>query len=209
MRHRRSPSTEQSEQRLVAGMARGEISALERLYSLYRGRIGRFVSRMGCPEDEHDAICNEVMLVAWDKAASYNPSASRVSTWLFGIARFKGLKLLEQSYRRDRPTGQDFDIIESPEQTEQQLSRTQWLEIAMAALPVEQRQVVELTFFEGLSYREIAQLAGCPENTVKTRMFHARRKLRQLLDKAASPVMDTTDDETAINETDNTGTKHE
>jgi RNA polymerase sigma-70 factor (ECF subfamily) len=52
---------------------------------------------------------------------------------------------------------------------------------ALDALPAEQRQVVILTYFEGRSYPEIARIVGCPVNTVKTRMFHARRRLRSLL----------------------------
>lgn len=182
----RSPGMQQQEQLLVARMARGEVSALEQLYGLYHGRLGRFVARMGCPEDEVDAVCNEVMLVAWNKAGSYDPRASRVSTWLFGIARFKALKVLDQARRRDRATGQDFELIEDPDRLEHRLGQREWLQVAMAALPPEQRQVVELTFFDGLSYREIGELMECPENTVKTRMFHARRKLRQLLETNAT-----------------------
>ncbi len=52
---------------------------------------------------------------------------------------------------------------------------------AIGALSPEQRAVVELTFYRGFSYREVAEIVGCPVNTVKTRMFHARRRLSQLL----------------------------
>jgi RNA polymerase sigma-70 factor (ECF subfamily) len=55
------------------------------------------------------------------------------------------------------------------------------LRTALAALSGDQRAVVELTYYHGYAYREIAQIVGCPVDTVKTRMFHARRKLRDLL----------------------------
>lgn len=181
-------SVQESEQRLVARMAQGDIAALEQLYAIYKARICRFLARMGSPESELDAICNEVMLVAWNKAATYEPTSSRVSTWLFGIARFKALKSMEQARRRDFPNGMDFDLLESPQALESGLSNEQWLQVAMASLPDDQRMVVELTFFEGLSYKEIALVVDCPENTVKTRMFHARRKLRQLLEHHGSPL---------------------
>ena len=182
----RHPLAEAHEKRLVAGMARGETSALEALYALYRVRLGRFLGRMGVPEEEQDAICNGVMLVAWDKAGSYQPRASRVSTWLFGIARFKALKLFDATRRRPATSGETFEYFPDGIDAEHRLRQRDWLQVAMAALPPEQRQVVELTFFEGLSYSEIAQLMNCPENTVKTRMFHARRKLRGLLEASAT-----------------------
>lgn len=182
----RNPRAEAHEKRLVAGMARGETSALEGLYGLYRPRLGRFLSRMGVPEDDQDAICNEVMLVAWDKAGTYQPRASRVSTWLFGIARFKALKLFDATRRRPPTSGETFEHFPQGNDAEHRLRQRDWLQVAMAALPPEQRQVVELTFFEGLSYSEIAGLMNCPENTVKTRMFHARRKLRTLLETGAT-----------------------
>ena len=56
-----------------------------------------------------------------------------------------------------------------------------WLNIALAILPPDQRAVIELTFFHGLAYQEIAKILNCPENTVKTRMFHARKKLQILV----------------------------
>lgn len=177
-----SPGQQQRERLLLARMAQGEVSALEQLYGSYHGRLKRFLLRMGCPENELDAVCNEVMLVAWNKADTYQPDASRVSTWLFGIARFKALKVLEQDRRRDRPTGQDFGLLEDPVRDDERLVQAQWLQVALAELPDEQRQVIELTFLDGLSYREIGEILGCPENTVKTRMFHARRKLRKLLE---------------------------
>jgi RNA polymerase sigma-70 factor (ECF subfamily) len=56
-----------------------------------------------------------------------------------------------------------------------------WLRNVVAELSVEQRAVIELTYFHGFGYKEIAHVIGCPVNTVKTRMFHARRRLKALL----------------------------
>ena len=60
---------------------------------------------------------------------------------------------------------------------------TNWLESALDRLSPEQRAVIELTYFQGLHYSEIAVLMDCPENTVKTRMHHARKKLAVILNK--------------------------
>ncbi len=103
--------------------------------------------------------------------------------WDFGIARNKGLKLIERR-QRDRSRSQSQALDELPDRTmpeETRLELRQWLETGMALLPPEQRLTLELTFVEGMSCKEIAEVMACPENTVKTRMFHARRKLREYL----------------------------
>lgn len=173
---------EEIERQLIGRITRGDSQALERLYVEYRPRIHRFLARLGCPEEDFDEVCNEVFYLVWRKAASYNHSA-RVSTWILGIARNKGLKLRERKWRAGERSS---DVM--PEQLAEptlgeaaRLELRQWLEIALAMLPDDQRMVMELTFIEGLSYREIAVLMDCPENTVKTRMFNARRKLKQIL----------------------------
>ena len=61
-----------------------------------------------------------------------------------------------------------------------------WLDVGMRRLPAEQRAVIELTYFHGYSYAEIAGILKCPVNTVKTRMFHARARLRQILPELSS-----------------------
>lgn len=171
-----------AERRLLAKVRDGDTAALRKLYAEYRPRIGRFLARMGCPEHEHDEVCNEVFYLVWRKAASYDNSA-KVSTWIFGIARNKGMKLRErrmQSVQRHA----DVALQDLPERLlgdAERLELRQWLEVALATLPDDQRAVVELTFMEGLSYKEIATILQCPVNTVKTRMFNARRKLAQFL----------------------------
>ncbi len=182
--HDSSPASlrERSERRLMAQIVRGDTRALQQLYAGYRPRISRFLARMGCPEDDHDEVCNEVFYLVWRKAGSYDGNA-KVSTWIFGIARNKGLKLRERRWHAQRRDA-DTPLHELPETTlggAERLELSQWLEIALAMLPDDQRAVVELTFGEGLSYREIADIMQCPVNTVKTRMFNARRKLVQFL----------------------------
>lgn len=180
----RSPASlrEQLERRLVADIVRCDTRALQKLYTGYRPRISRFLARMGCPEEDHDEICNEVFYTVWRKAGSYDHSA-KVSTWIFGIARNKGLKLRERRWHAQQRNA-DVPLHELPELVlgdAARLELRQWLDVALAILPDDQRMVVELTFIEGLAYQEIAEIMQCPVNTVKTRMFNARRKLVQFL----------------------------
>lgn len=173
---------EDHERQLIARVTRGETQALERLYVEYRPRIHRFLARLGCPEEDFDEVCNEVFYLVWCKADSYNRTA-KVSTWILGIARNKGLKLRERKWRAAaRSTEIELEGLAEPVLGDAaRLELRQWLEIALAMLPDDQRMVLELTFIEGLSYREIATLMDCPVNTVKTRMFNARRKLKTFL----------------------------
>jgi RNA polymerase sigma-70 factor (ECF subfamily) len=129
-----------------------------------------------------EEIVNDTMLVVWFKANTFN-LRSKVSTWIIGIALRKSLKALE---RADDAIAFDPDSVVSPAESgpEGQLLRQELrtrLIDALASLSPEHRAVIELTFFEGHTYREIAAIAGCPVNTVKTRMFYARRALKASL----------------------------
>lgn len=164
---------------LVARVAAREQTAFAELYAIYRRRLARFLGRFLASPDTIDEIVNDVMFVVWQDAARFE-LRSKVSTWIFGIAWHKALKALERQKRAAAP------LVE-PEQPERPDDAVNLLEIrerlrrALDRLTPEQRLVVELTYFVGRSYQEIAEIAGCPVNTVKTRMFHARHRLRDIL----------------------------
>lgn len=170
---------------LLEQIARGDRRAMHDLYRKYYHHLVRFVYRItGQLELAQEAV-NDVMLVVWRDAAVFE-SRSKVSTWIIGIAYRKGLKHAQRARRwRDRFVSADVDeSIERFSRAEvpnEHAELEDLLEHALRALPPEQRAVVELTYYFGCSYEEIAKIAGCPVNTVKTRMFHARDKLRKLL----------------------------
>lgn len=180
--NRTDSQNDHSERQLLAGVSRGDNAALKQLYAAYRPRLTRFLARLGCKDEDVDEACNETFYVVWQRADDFR-GASRVSTWIFGIARNKGMKLVERR-TRDRSRRRDQEPDEIPVQglsAESRHELRQWLEMGLAMLPPEQQMVLELAFIEGLSCREISSVMDCPENTVKTRMFHARRKLREIL----------------------------
>jgi len=167
---------------LLAQVARGDRLAFERLYRAYLPRLTRFLQQVTRRPHAIEEVVNDTMLVVWRKAATYS-TESKVSTWIFAIAYRRGLKLLK---RFDEPVaGDDEDTLvadEAPEGAVLQRQLRDVLGAAMAQVSPEQRTVVELTYYHGCAYREIAEIMGCPVDTVKTRMFHARRRLRQLLE---------------------------
>ena len=175
------------DQSLLERIAAGERAALHELYVNYYQRLLRFLYRItGQLELAQEGI-NDVMLVVWEKGHTFT-GRSTVSTWIMGIAYRKGLKLREKSKRwSDRFKAADIDDWNEPflpsEKPTDEIVMQDLLARALRHLSPEQRAVVELTYFHGYSYREISDIAGCPVNTVKTRMFHARAKLRALLPK--------------------------
>jgi RNA polymerase sigma factor (sigma-70 family) len=167
--------------RLLAQVVAGDRPAFERLYRGYFPRLGRFLGRMTHSPVLIEEIINDTMLVVWRKAGSYDGS-SKVSTWVFGIAWRRARKTLSMV---DEPVESDsdgyLDEATSPERLAQADQLARRLAAAVELLPWAQRLAVVLTYFHGMEYAEIAAIADCPVNTVKTRMFHARRRLRELL----------------------------
>lgn len=175
----RNEIREQEEELLIAKIARGDTAALERLYNLYRPRLYRFLLALQCSQAELDEVYNETFYVVWRKAGTFDGSC-RLSTWILGIARNKVLDS-NRSERRRTMRHSDTDTASLPETRltdAERLELSQCLQVALERLPDEQCAVIELAFLDGLSYQEIASLMDCPESTIKTRMFHARRKLR-------------------------------
>lgn len=168
--------------RLIQRIAAGELRAFETLYRGYFPRLIRFLDRMvrGAPLMEE--VINDTMLVVWNKAHTYNLS-SKVSTWIFAIAYRKALKAIKYA---DEPLDYDFDSCAderspAPDQEAARAQLQQLVATALDALPLEQRIAVNLSYYHGMGYAEIAEIMDCPENTIKTRMFHARRRLKALL----------------------------
>ena len=172
-------SDSDAEAALVARVATREQAAFAELYGLYRRRLARFLGRFLSSSQTIDEIINDVMFVVWQDASRFE-LRSKVSTWIFGIAWHKALKALERQKREGPPLPQPTEI-ERPDDGASALEVREWLALALDRLSSDQRLVVELTFFAGYSYQEIARIAGCPLNTVKTRMFHARHRLRDIL----------------------------
>ena len=170
---------------LLERIANGDRHALRQLYSTYYHPLLRFIYRITGRLDLAQEGVNDVMLVVWRNGRSFGGRSS-VSTWIMGIGYRKALKLLAASRRwTDRFAGAPFDeIIERSDALAEQSDDRDLrdlLDAALRHLSAEHRAVVELTYFYGCSYEEIAAIAACPVNTIKTRMFPARAKLKKLL----------------------------
>ena len=163
---------------LLKRIGEGDRTAVRELYQFYYRPLTRFLSRFSRRYELAEDVINDTFCVVWQRARDFR-GESRFSTWLFGIAYRRALK----AWRREAPLDRlDSEGVEEPaDLPAERIELQDWLGIALERLPLEQRMVLELAYQGGHSCEEIAAIVQCPVNTVKTRMFHARRKLRGLL----------------------------
>lgn len=182
------PSTEAEDSGLIRRIAAGDRVAFEQLYLRYHRRLSRFLMRFANHYDIAEEVINDTMHVVWNKAGEFRGD-SQVSTWIMGIAYRRALKTVK---RRDVPETEATAALEALSDAavnhDAERERADWLARGLAQLPLEQRMVIEMAYFLGHSCEEIAQVMECPVNTVKTRMFNARARLKELLPRLAEPV---------------------
>lgn len=166
-----------AEAALLGRIAAGDRDALTALYARYHSPLFNFTFRLAGSHAAADELVNDIMLVVWRNARGFR-GASRVSTWIFGIAYRQTMRRVSRRKPsllplpgREASVADDADTLETED----------WVRRAIDTLPPEQKLTVMLVFYLGLSYPEVAEVADCPVNTVKTRMYHARRKLERQL----------------------------
>lgn len=166
---------------LLRQVAAADRTAFKELYLIYHRRLARFLMRMTSRHDLIEEVINDTLWTVWLKAGNFRGD-SLVSTWIVGITYRRALKAL-----RRQDTARPMLVEETAVAPDVQLEdeNRQWLGQALAELPLEQRMVMEFSYLLGHSCEEIAQIMQCPVNTVKTRMFHAREKLRRSLPRLA------------------------
>jgi len=175
-------STDAIDLGLLGRVVAGDMRAFEALYRIYHPRLERFLGLVTARRTIVEEALNDTMLVVWRRSDTYTGQC-KVSTWIFAIAYRTALKALR---REDEPVAAPAadDLVSDDAGPEQQLDRRQThaaLMRALESLSPEQRAVLILTFFHDLPYAEIARVVDCPVDTVKTRVFHGRRRLRAAL----------------------------
>jgi RNA polymerase sigma-70 factor (ECF subfamily) len=170
------------EARLIDRVARGDMRAFEDLYRIYYPRLSRFLLNITRRPQLVEEVLSDTLMVVWRRSDDFN-GRSKVSTWIFAIAYRKALGALR---RLDEPIEDPHAAgRESPDaDPERQLGERQVehaLQGAIGELSADHRVVVDLAYFHEVGYREIAEIMDCPVDTVKTRMFHARRHLKNKL----------------------------
>lgn len=172
------------EARWLQQTAQGDRAAFEQLFRALEHRLYRFVLGIVRVPQTAEEITGDVMLDVWKHAARFR-GQSKASTWVLGIAHHKAMDALRKR------TPQHIDLNElvgledegrGPEESALAASERRSVAEALDLLSPEHRAVLELTFINGYSQAEIAEIVGCPLNTVKTRAFYARQQLRRILE---------------------------
>lgn len=164
------------ELRLIRLTVNHDRAAMTELYDLYFPRLKRFLRGITHDSEAIEELVNDVMLTVWQQADRFRGD-STVSTWILGIAYRKGIDSIRKIKRYKNMITQ----LQEPQSLEPEINEITArhdLDILMRDLSAEQRAVAELSFDFGYSYPEIAKILDVPVNTVKTRMFYARKTMQ-------------------------------
>ena len=167
--------------RRVADSHRG---AFEELFEIYHSRLFSFLFRLTRSHGVAEELANDVLLTVWKDAGRFRGD-SRVSTWIFGIAYRKALTHLRKRNLKLVAIKHDDAMVDG---SDVQIEREDWVRQGIDALPPKHKLTVMLVYFLGLSCEEAASASGVPVSTVKTRMFHARKKMKEHLVASRLPL---------------------
>jgi len=172
-----------TDEALVERIAKGDKRALQILYCRHNVFIYRFVLRFLSDEASAEDVVSDVFLAVWRRAGRFEGRA-QVSTWLLAIARNKALSL--KRARTTEPLNEEIaetveDLSDDPEATLQKEQRRAILQDCLTQLSAVHREIVDLVYYHGKKIEEAATILGVPLNTVKTRMFYARKRIGELI----------------------------
>ena len=175
-----------SDEVLIGRIAKGDRLAMQVLFARHHVRVYRFVLRLVGNATTAEDLISEVFLDVWRQADRFE-GRSAVSTWLLAIARFKALSALRKKpdEELDEETAEAIeDTSDNPEVALEKKDKSAVLRQCLEKLSPEHREIIDLVYYHEKSVEEVAEIVGIPENTVKTRMFYARKKLAELLQAA-------------------------
>jgi RNA polymerase sigma-70 factor (ECF subfamily) len=172
-----------SDEALISAIAAGNRRAMHVLYVRYSVRVYRFVLRLTKDSSLAEDLVSEVFIDVWRGAGGFK-GGSQVSTWLLAIARNKALSALRN--RSDEQLDDEMataiaDPADDAETTVDKRDRSAIVQHCLSQLSPLHREVLDLVYYHEKSLDEIARIVGAPANTVKTRMFYARRRMESLL----------------------------
>ena len=180
-----------SDGELLSRLHSGEVSCLETLYDRYGGYVHALALRVLGSIEEAEEVVQDVFWQLWKSKIHYDPAQGRFSTWLFVITRNRSLDRLRS--KRRRPTTESFSVdsigtpgADDPEETAFIAERRRYVLTALEQLPPPQRQALELSFYQGMTHREIAERLGEPLGTIKSRIKMAMDKLKLSLREVGS-----------------------
>jgi len=175
--------------KLVENFRNGDMEAFNRLVKRWQQRIHRFAYRYFASHDEASEITQKTFIKAYKKLNTLE-NADKFSAWIYRIAKNLCLDETKRAGRRRSASMEALpkhpvaeNLSSNPDQLVQQEDLESILQLALRQIPAEQRIVVIMKEYEGLKFREIAEVLGEPENTVKSRLYYGLKKLRTLFEQ--------------------------
>ena len=171
----------------LARIAEGEQAALGQLYDESSSLVYSMVLRVVANTADAEEVTLDVYNQVWKSAAGYDTSRGSVTAWLVTLARSRAIDRVRSRAsraRKETAMPETYDVpanTATPEQETEGAQRRRQVQAALATLPAEQRQVVELAFYSGLTHSELAERLGQPLGTVKTRIRMGMMRLREQL----------------------------
>lgn len=162
---------------LVASCRAGDVTAWRSLYDRYAPLVYRFASALGVPTDEREDAAQDIFIAVYRSLKHFRGEA-QLSTWIYRIAARHAIRLGRR--RRTRETMRLTMLKEKPTvlvDPSERSTQIATLDRMLAKLPPKKRAVLVLFEIEGLSAKEISDVVGCPENTVWSRLHHARSEM--------------------------------
>jgi len=175
-----------SDEMLIRRIAGGDQLAMRTLFGRHRVALYRWLRRLVGDDAVAEDLLSDVFLDVWRHAAAFEARSS-VSTWLLAIARYKALSARRRRIDAEldaRIVSTIADPADDPEAALQKKNRSELLRDSLADLSPEHGEVIDLVYYHGKSVKEVADIVGVAEATVKTRMFYARKKLAKLVGTA-------------------------
>lgn len=180
LRAARTGPKPRSDEALLAAVAAGDVTAFEELHRKYFPKLMHFARRITDNAESAEEVANDALMTVWRTADRFQ-GLSKPSSWIFGIAYRMSLKQRQKLGKRKGDVELDEGLVADASDTETSVMHRKDLAAALQQLTPELRAVVELTYYNGYLYTEIAEILECPVGTVKTRMMTARKRLRALL----------------------------
>jgi len=169
-----------SDATLIARVATGNRLAMQVLFARHHARVYRFILRLVGSEAAAEDLTSEVFLCVWRQASAF-AARSSVTTWLLAIARYKAIAELRRRPVLDVVSVQTSNPADDPEASLAIKHRGEILRNCLRGLSPRHREIIDLVYYHEKSVQEAAEILGLSGNTVKTRMFYARKKLSRLL----------------------------
>lgn len=162
----------------------GNVEAFEMLFRHYGPRIRAFMVKRGASGEQAEELMQETMMQIWNKAAQFDPARGSVSAWTFTVARNVRIDAFRKTNRPEFDPNDPAFVPDGPQPADEGIAArddAERLRAALAGLPPEQAQLLQLSFFEDVPHRSIAERLDLPLGTVKSRIRLAFARLRDAL----------------------------